>query len=84
MFPLDGMHGLPQAGVRLHVPVDQVRAILDCARDGVDELEPATAESLPDLHRAEQVLLLARLAADSGARRGELAACRSMIWTAMC
>ena len=31
-------------------------------------------QSLSSLHRAEQMLLLARVAADSGARRGELAA----------
>ena len=74
VFPLDGMHGPPQAGVRLHVPVDQVCAILECARGGVAELKSATTGSLSDLHRAEQMLLLARLAADSGARRGELAA----------
>jgi integrase len=74
VFPLDGMHGPPHAGVRLHAPVDQVLAILDCARHDVAELETATGASLPTLHRAEQMLLLARLAADSGARRGELAA----------
>ena len=43
-------------------------------RRRVAELESATTASLSDLHRAEQMLLLARLAADSGARRGELAA----------
>jgi len=74
VFPLDGMHGPPHAGVRLHVPVDQVRAILDCARNGVAQLELASCESLSSPHQAEQMLLLARLVADSGARRGELAA----------
>jgi hypothetical protein len=34
-----------------------------------------------DLHRAEQVLLLCRLAADTGARRGELAALQLGTWT---
>jgi len=51
-----------------------VRAILERARNGVTELEHLTGESLSSLHRAEQVMLLARVAADSGARRGELAA----------
>ena len=78
VFPLDGMHGPPHAGVRLHVPVDQVRAILDCARSQVDYLEVLSASTggptASGLHRAEQILLLTRLAADSGARRGELAA----------
>ncbi len=74
VFPLDGMPGPLHAGVRLHVPVDQVRAILECARQQVSEMEHAAIESLSSLHRAEQMMLLARLAADSGARRGELAA----------
>ena len=74
VFPLDGMHGPPHAGVRMHVPVDQVCALLEHARRDVAELKPDTKASLSALHRAEQVLLLARLAADSGARRGELAA----------
>lgn len=74
VFPLDGMHGPPHARVRLHVPVDQVRAILNCAQSQLAELELASGQSLLSLHRAEQMMLLARLAADSGARRGELAA----------
>jgi hypothetical protein len=36
------------------------------------------------VHKAEQVLLLTRLAAGSGARRGELAALRVDDWTAGC
>lgn len=40
------------------------------AEAGVD----GTCAGWGRLHRAEQILLLARLAADSGARRGELAA----------
>ncbi len=75
--PLDGMRGPPQTGVRLHAPVDQVKAILACATERVEK-ESATGQlgrlAEQRLHRAEQVLLLARLAADSGARRGELAA----------
>jgi len=73
--PLDGMPGPPQPGVRLHAPVEAVRDLIAHAYqvataattspDGVDVVR---------LHRAEQVLLLVRLAADAGARRGELAA----------
>ena len=74
--PLEGMRGPPQPGVRLHAPVDQVRAIVDHARQQVTAAA-TTGMGAPGalrLHRAEQVLLLTRLAADSGARRGELAA----------
>lgn len=75
--PLDGMRGPPPPGVRLHAPVETVRAILARAAD-----EVSTARAVVDAHpttwrrldKAEQVLLLARLAADTGARRGELAA----------
>ena len=74
VFPLDGMHGPPHAGVRLHAAVDQVLAILEYARNDVAELEHGAGPSASTLHRAEQMLLLVRLAADSGARRGELAA----------
>jgi integrase len=74
--PLDGMRGPAQPGVRLHAPVDEVRAVLtkaenDVAAAGVGGRAPAGSARL---HKAEQVLLLARLVADSGARRGELAA----------
>jgi len=75
--PLEGMRGPPQPGVRLHAPVEQVRAILDHAQQQVTAAVPASGAGLPGalrLHHAEQVLLLTRLAADSGARRGELAA----------
>jgi len=71
--PLDGMRGPPHARVRLHAPVEQVRAILGFAGRQVAEAGTAGPASAW-LHRAEQVRLLARLAADSGARRGELAA----------
>lgn len=41
----------------------------------LDDLDDRTRRRADlELHRAEQVLLLARLAADTGARRGELAA----------
>jgi integrase len=74
--PLDGMRGPTQPGVRLHAPVEAVRAVLtkaenDVTAAGLAERSPMASTRL---HKAEQVLLLARLAADSGARRGELAA----------
>ena len=75
--PLDGMRGPPQPGVRLHAPVPTVRALLQYAQHEVRVAEAGvdgTRTGWGRLHRAEQVLLLARLAADSGARRGELAA----------
>ena len=77
LHPLDGMRGPPQADVRMHAPVDHVRAILEVAQQQVTVATTgieSTATGEARLHRAEQVLLLTRLAADSGARRGELAA----------
>lgn len=64
--PLAGMRGPPQPGVRLHAPIEAVRDLIALAQ--------ADAAAAARLHRAEQVLLLVRLAADSGARRGALAA----------
>ena len=75
--PLDGMRGPPQTGIRTHAPVETVRAILDHAAHRMAtaaELGDDTFNGRARLHRAEQLLLLVRLAADSGARRGELAA----------
>ena len=77
--PLDGMNGPPQAGVRLHAPVDHVRANLNLAQHQVTVAAASTdggRAGRARLHRAEQVLLPTRLAADSGARRGKLAALR--------
>ena len=77
LHPLDGMRSPPHAAVRMHAPVDQVRAILACARQQVIDAAIRQGRSPSDLaalHRAEQITLLTRLAADSGARRGELAA----------
>ena len=67
----------PHAAVRMHAPVDHVRAILGCARQKALDAAIREGRRPSDraaLHRAEQTLLLTRLAADSGARRGELAA----------
>ena len=77
VHPLDGMRSPPHAAVRMHAPVDHVRAILACARQQVIDAASRQGRSPSDLaalHRAEQITLLTRLAADSGARRGELAA----------
>lgn len=52
--------------------MESVRAILAHAEHDVAAARSPAAPVR--LHKAEQVLLLARLAADSGARRGELAA----------
>ena len=71
------MRSPPHAAVRMHAPVDHVRAILACARQQAIDAAIREGRSPSDraaLHRAEQTLLLTRLAADSGARRGELAA----------
>ena len=74
--PLDGMRNPPHAAVRLHASVDEVREMLhhaqvdvDAARSDLDGTWPAAAR----LHRAEQTILVAHLAANSGARRAELA-----------
>jgi integrase len=78
------MRGPASGPTRLHAPVEAVRHILRTAADDVtatrdrrlrpDLEERANGRAARELHRAEQVLLLARLAADTGARRGELAA----------
>lgn len=71
--PLDGVPGPPQPGVRLHAPVEAVRALIAHAQQDVTTAS-LDGTGLARLHRAEQVLLLVRLAADAGARRGEIAA----------
>jgi integrase len=71
------MPGPSTSPTRLHAPVETVRQILQVAAAHVDEVRcrPAAAGAgRAEIHRREQVLLLARLAADTGARRGELAA----------
>lgn len=69
--PLDGMRGPPQPSVRLHAPVEAVRELI-----AVAERNLTAAVNERARHKSEQVLLLVRLAADSGARRGELDALR--------
>ena len=76
VFPLDGMPTTPHVGVRMHVPADGVRDLIGHAEAAVRGARTGHGEDDPLVHKAEQVLLLTRLAADSGARRGELAALR--------
>ena len=75
--PLAGMRGPTRPGTRLHLAPDEVAQLLHASEElvadasaGFDGRDPPR----PRLHKAEQVRLLVRLAADSGARRGELAA----------
>ena len=75
--PLTGMRGPPRPGTRMHVPIDDLRALLDTAGRLLEKAQASYDGSnrrSRELHRAEQLRLLVRLAADSGARRGELAA----------
>jgi len=75
--PLREMRGPPRPGTRMHVPEQDVHALINMANVLVQKAEGASdgsVSSLKALHKAEQVRLLVRLAADSGARRGELAA----------
>jgi integrase len=61
------------------VPVGDVATLIEASEKLVEKAEAAldgSKGSLLALHKAEQVQLLVRLAADSGARRGELAALR--------
>lgn len=70
-YPLDGLRGLPSPEPRRDVPVPVVAALLRAADDDLD-----FAHTGAQRHRAEQLRLLLHLAADTGARRGELAALR--------
>jgi len=71
--PLSGMRGPQQPGTRLHLNAEEVLRLLEAA----DALVAASAgRDAECLHKAEQIRLLIRLAADSGARRGELVALR--------
>jgi integrase len=80
--PLAGMRGPPRPQPRRHHSLDEVRRMLAAAAHVVASAEnafrcrPGSAACARRLFEAEQSLLLIRLAADSGARRGELAALR--------
>lgn len=77
--PLAGMRGPARPGTRLHLRAEEVIRLLESSETmvaeaiaGFDDSRLARAR----LHKAEQLRLLVRLAADSGARRGELVALR--------
>ena len=78
--PLDGMRAPAGPHPRQHLRPGQVHDLITTADDVVDKARARLAEQrdsqqrLLDLFRAEQNALLIRLAADSGARRGELTA----------
>lgn len=77
--PLAGMRGPGQPEPRRDVPIEVVRDLLSAADPDVDlarQLPPGPAHDR-SRHRAEQVRLLLRLPADTGARRGELNALRT-------
>ena len=77
--PIRDMRGPPRPGTRMHVPVGDIAKLIEASEKLVEKAETAvdgSKGSLQALHKAEQVQLLVRLAADSGARRGELAALR--------
>jgi integrase len=71
--PLSGMRGPRRPGTRLHLSTDEVLRLLETADALVASAESREAKHR---HKAEQIRLLVRLAADSGARRGELVALR--------
>ena len=72
--PLSGMRGPQRPGTRLHL---STRRGAPSARRPPTRSSPALSrEDAERRHKAEQIRLLVRLAADSGARRGELVALR--------
>ena len=80
--PLAGVRGPARPQPRRHHALAEVRQLLGYAEQEVERAsaflvgEPASPRRLRSLFSAEQDLLLVRLAADSGARRGELAVLR--------
>jgi integrase len=80
--PLAGVRGPARPQPRRHHSLAEVRPLLGCAEQEVERAsaslaaEPASPRWLRSLFSAEQDLLLVRLAANSGARRGKLAVLR--------
>jgi integrase len=80
--PLAGMRGPARPAPRRHHSLNEVRDLLRAAEREVDHAatvlsaDPSSPAGRNGLFRAEQGLLLVRLAADSAARRGELAVLR--------
>lgn len=78
IHPLAGMPGPAQPEPKRDVPVDVVRELLAAAACDVQAIgSDGSRDRDRRLHRAEQTALLLRLAADTGARRGELSALRT-------
>jgi integrase len=79
LHPLRSMRGPQRATPRRPLPDSGVRALLLTAETALLEAvanDNGTPRCVQHRHRCEQDLLLVRLAADTGARRGELAALR--------
>jgi integrase len=75
--PIEGVRGPPQPEPRLHAPVAEVVALLRYAQEQVEKARASCdgrPAALARVRTAERLLLLVRVAADTGARRGELAA----------
>lgn len=77
--PINTMRGPPGQEPRLAVPTDALRQLLRTAEERVEKSQAEadlSRRGAAALHLAEQDHLLIRLAADAGARRGELVALR--------
>jgi integrase len=74
--PLEGMRAPAGLHPRLHLRPEQVHQLIATADEAVNKARARLAEQpdVLDLLRAQQNALLVQLAADSGTRRGELAA----------
>lgn len=78
--PLDGMHTPSRPHPRLHLRPGEVHQLVVTADEAVEKARarlaerPSARQRVLDLFLAEQNAVLVRLAADSGARRGELTA----------
>jgi integrase len=80
---LAGVRGMPSGVPRTHTPIPVVRELLSIAHHeairarGVLARRPGSRAAASAAFRARQNLLLVHLVADTGLRRGELAALRS-------
>lgn len=75
--PTGHMRGPPRPATRMHIPLADVTALIEASDRRVSTAvarHDASIRSAKSLHKEEQIQLLVRLAADSGARRGELVA----------
>jgi integrase len=80
---LAGVQGMPIGVPRTHTPIPVMRELLSIAHHdmirarGMLARRPGSREAETSAFRAQQNLLLVQLVADTGLRRGELAALRS-------